>query len=487
MRVTKLISVCLLLIGSPSVFSAPPLPSGLETEKPKLPPGLQTPGLPAGLQPDKPKLPAGTAPPALPGGLTGAAEETQPPEPFGELAGEEPPFMSVTGFWDNRGGIRTQNDPNEDRVSIGETRLHIGLQKEIGAVTANLVSDFLYDSQAPSQDINLNTGQGWIDLREANIAFSPFAFSDIKIGRQILTWGTGDLIFINDLFPKDWQSFFIGRDVEYLKAPSDAVKTSWFTDVVNLDVIFTPQFDADRSITGERVSYYNPTLGDLAGHNAIIDATRPDSPEWQLRLYKTIGVNELALYGYNGFWKSPGGVDPYTGQATYPDLSVIGSSIRRPLLAGIANFEMGYYLSPDAESGNNPYVQNSEVRFLLGYEQELVKNLTLGLQYYVEWMQDYDNYLRTLPAGMPQRDEARHVITQRLTWLTLNQNLTWSLFSFFSPSDMDAYLRPNIHYKITDAWSAELGGNFFIGADNDTFFGQFKKNNNIYAAVRFGF
>lgn len=484
MRLIKPIAGCLLLAAGPAALSAPPLPSGLETEKPELPPGLQTPGLPAGLQSDKPKLPSGIAPPALPGGLTEPAKQ---PEPFGERDEETRPFVSVTGFWDNRGGIRTQNDPYEDRVSIGETRLHVGLQKEIGAVTANLVSDFIYDSQAPSQKINLNTGQGWIDLREANIAFSPFAFSDIKIGRQILTWGTGDLIFINDLFPKDWQAFFIGRDVEYLKAPSDAVKTSWFSDIVNLDVIFTPQFDADRAITGERLSYYNPALGDLAGRNAIIDATRPDSPEWSLRLYKTVGVNELALYGYNGFWKSPAGVDPTTGKATYPDLSVIGSSIRRPLFAGIANFEMGYYLSPDAENGNNPYVQNSEARFLLGYEQELVKNLTLGLQYYVEWLQDYDSYLRTLPTGMPQRDEVRHVITQRLTWLTLNQNLTWSLFSYFSPSDLDAYLRPNIHYKITDAWSAELGGNFFIGADNDTFFGQFKKNNNIYAAIRFGF
>ncbi|MHC4544612.1 MAG: hypothetical protein ACYSYL_08810, partial [Planctomycetota bacterium] len=62
--------------------------------------------------------------------------------------------------------------------------------------------------------------QGDFDLREAYIFTQPLEFMDLKVGRQILTWGTGDLIFINDMFPKDWKSFFIGRDTEYLKAPS---------------------------------------------------------------------------------------------------------------------------------------------------------------------------------------------------------------------------------------------------------------------------
>jgi len=48
------------------------------------------------------------------------------------------------------------------------------------------------------------------------------------------------------------------------------------------------------------------------------------------------------------------------------------------------------------------------------------------------------------------RDEARHVLTLRLTQMLMNQNLMFSLFSFYSPSDNDAYFRPIITYKITD-------------------------------------
>lgn len=471
----------------PAGLNSPDLPGGLSSEKPALPSGLKSPDLPGGLTSGSPNLPAGMDAPGLPAGLSSPAVSNEPePEQEVDFVDDEP-FISINGFWDTRGGVRTQSDPHEDQFSLGETRLQIELQKEIGPVTARLVTDFLYDALAETQNINLETGTGWIDLREANIAFSPFSFVDLKAGRQILTWGTGDLLFINDLFPKDWRSFFVGREVEYLKAPSDSLKASLFSDYANLDVVFTPRFDPDRFINGERVSYFNPALDEIAGQNAIVNVDRPDSAEWALRLYRTLGVNELAVYGYNGYWKSPAGLDPATGKATYPDLSTIGTSLRRPLLQGIANIEVGYYHSPDSDSGSNPLVRNSEMRFLLGYEQEIVKNLSFGLQYYVEWMQDYDHYENNLPQGIPKRDEARHLLTNRLTWLTLNQNLVWSLFTFYSPSDQDVYFRPKVHYKVTDHWSAELGGNFFTGEKKYTFFGQFQNNNNVYAAFRYGF
>ena len=278
---------------SPS--SAPALPAGLATPKtdaPALPAGLNStpPPLPGGLEPSvSPSLPAGLdSAPALPGGIEQVETTEEDQEKSFSLFDQDEPFINVEGFWDIRGGVRTQNDPYEDQFSLGETRLQIGLQKDIGPVSINVATDFLYDPIALNQHVDLETGNGWVDLREANIAFSPFSFMDIKFGRQILTWGTGDLIFINDLFPKDWQAFFIGRDLEYLKAPSDALKSSFFTDYINLDFIYSPWFDADRSITGARVSYYNPMLDSIAGRNAIIESETPDEGEYALRLYKTL-------------------------------------------------------------------------------------------------------------------------------------------------------------------------------------------------------
>ncbi|NIP72640.1 MAG: hypothetical protein GWO16_06210, partial [Gammaproteobacteria bacterium] len=86
-------------------------------------------------------------------------------------------------------------------------------------------------------------------------------------------------------------------------------------------------------------------------------------------------------------------------------------------------------------------MRNSESRLLLGYEQEAARNLTLGLQYYLERLEDHDAYRETLPPGVPPRDELRRLVTVRATWLTVGQNLVWSLFAFYSPTDRDSYVR----------------------------------------------
>jgi hypothetical protein len=147
---------------------------------------------------------------------------------------------------------------------------------------------------------------------------------------------------------------------------------------------------------------------------------------------------------------------------------------------------VGYYDSREDAGGDDPFVPNSEWRFLGGYERELMRNFSGSVQYYVEWMQAYDDYLRTLPGG-PAADEHRHVLTLRLTKQALSQNLVLSLFGYWSPSDRDAYLRPGLKYKASDNWLLTAGGNVFVGDDTHTFFGQFEKNSNLYAGVRYSF
>ena len=132
-------------------------------------------------------------------------------------------------------------------------------------------------------------------------------------------------------------------------------------------------------------------------------------------------------------------------------------------------------------------MRNSELRLLAGYERELATDLTGGFQYYLEKMLDYDAYRAALAAGTPENDEFRHLLTARLTQLLMGQNLKLSLFAYYSPSDKDCYLRPRVHYKASDRLALEAGGNLFGGSDDHTFFGQFDKNTNIYAGMRYTF
>ncbi|MDD4103030.1 MAG: hypothetical protein PHU80_10435 [Kiritimatiellae bacterium] len=476
--VVRCMAGCLSLMVLLSFASGqePALPAGLAP----VAPAASEPALPAGLELPKP------AEPALPMGLGAPADGPQLAPPRERRLPE-----GLSGFWELRGGARLQDDPREKAASIGETRLQLQYDRAGESVALKVAGDFLYDPVLNAHDIDLEDGDGWFDLRQANLLLRPGDFMDLKIGRQINTWGTGDMLFINDLFPKDWNSYFIGRDDEYLKAPSDSAKAALFSDLANLDLIYSPRFDSDRFIDGRRISYWNGGLGRRAGRDTTVDANKPDDTfrddEWAARLYRAVGSYEIAAYGYDGFWKSPAGSDPQSGRAVFPRLQVFGASGRGPFAKGILSLETGWYRSADDLSGDDPFVRNSEVRYLVGYEQELARNLTGGIQYYVEQMLNHDDYQRTLPTGMRTADEYRQVVTLRLTKLLMSQNLQLGVFLYFSPTDHDAYLRPKASYKIDDHWIAEVGGNFFVGKDDHTFFGQFERNNNLYASLRYGF
>ncbi len=397
--------------------------------------------------------------------------------------------LAVEGFVEGAYGYRPQRDiTKKDSFNLLEGRLQVkdayeppvleDWSPELG-LKAELLADG-YDERLIFR------------VREATLLFTPLDMMDVKIGRQVLTWGTGDYIFINDLFPKDYVSFFIGRDDEYLKVPSDAARVSLFLDAVNLDFVLIPFMEPDISVTGKRLSFFDGLGGVVAGEDAGIEFIEPretmGNMELSFRAYRTIGRTELALYLFRGFYKEPRGVlDASARKLFYPRLHVLGMSARGPLLGGIGNLELGYYDSREDRAGSNPMIENPSIKYLLGYTRDLGGDASLGLQYEVEEMLHYAAYRGALAPGAPAREEFRHLLTMRLTKFFLAQTLETGLFAFYSPSDMDAYLRPSVSYKVTDNWKVSAGANIIVGRDEFTDFGAFRRNDNIYARIRYGF
>jgi len=385
-----------------------------------------------------------------------------------------------SGFLEAGIGTRFSSDPLlAEGNTLEEVRARLESEWQPDRYKISLKADIAYDG----------VENDWLaDLRDLSIGFTLGDSTDVAIGRQIQTWGTGDLVFLNDLFPKDFQSFFSGRDDEYLKAPGNAIRLTRYSSSVNVDFVWTPAFEPDNYLTGERYSFFSPQVGRNVAprFKALEPAQTFSNGEFAARLFGTIEGREFALYGYRGFFKQPNALTASL-QATFAPMTAIGASLRQPLGPGLFNAEVSWYDSRDDKAGSNPLIPNDQLRLLAGYEWEAKRNFTVGVQYYLEWTLDHDQLMAKSPFRQFEPEERRQLLTNRLTWRAGMDKYTWALFSFYSPSDRDYYLRPQFTYRHNDQWSLTTGGNLFGGDQAKTFFNQLQDASNAYLRLRYSY
>jgi len=327
-------------------------------------------------------------------------------------------------------------------------------------------------------------------FREAYVDYSHGPL-ELRLGRQIVTWGVGDLIFINDVFPKDWSAFFCGRPLEYLKVGVDAAKLHVATPAFNAELVVIPFFEPDNLPSPKRFFFFDP-FANVSSRLLQEPATTAGNTELALRLYRRVFESDVSLYGYRGYWRQPSFQPDRLPQPTqlrgfYPRLAAYGASAQRNVGAGLLSLEAGYYDSQDDRRGSDPAVPNSQFRLLAGYQRQFGSDFTIGAQYDVEVLKDYAAYKRTLPPGFPLQDRARHLLTVRLTRFLKYQTWKLTFFSFYSPSDQDTLLIPEVWHAFTDQLSLTVGANVFAGRNPTTFLGQFDRNDNLHVILRWEF
>ncbi len=391
--------------------------------------------------------------------------------------------LPVYGFVKYSAGSRAvSSEDTTDELVLNEAvaRLELTKVSDIGAF--NLKTDFIWDEFLDKAEL---------DIREASLTLFPSDWWELKIGRQILSWGTGDLVFANDLFPKDWKSFYFGKDEEYLNAPVTAVKLDLLAGFGDLTAVVVPKFTPDTYVDGERFSYWG--INGLTMDERAVE--KPDlaleNAEYHVRFTKNLiyKVMELALYSYKGFFKQPQQANPEQETGIFHELAVYGFSIRVPSPVAVFDIESSYHDSLDDRDGTDAMVDNSMVKSIAGCTITLIRNLTIAVQYSFEWMQGYEAYKESIQAiGQPAlKKEYQDRMTLRLTNLHKQEQLMLSLFGSYSPAEEDWYLRPDIMYNINAQIQFTLGANLFFGEHDYTSFGQFQENSNVYFRMQYSY
>ncbi|MBI5888358.1 MAG: hypothetical protein HZB82_06585 [Deltaproteobacteria bacterium] len=390
--------------------------------------------------------------------------------------------LALHGFLQGNYSFDTANaNPDKGRLKWSEERGQIRLDGVAEPFHLLIKTDVFYDHIEEKGDGELR--EGYFDLTRETW--------DLRVGRQTMTWGLGDLVFINDIFPKDYEAFFSGRPMEYLKKGVNGVKLGLYPGTVSLELVVIPFFEPNRLPDPNRFRMFDPMPG-LTNRVKKEPSTSLKNTELALRAYRDLAGFEASLYFYRGFSRTPSMLpdnpsSPSKLTIFYPELSVYGLSLQRSALDGVLSLEAGHYDSREDRSGTDPFIPNSQTKFLIGYQRQMLEDFTAGLQYLGDYMHNYSEYKLNLPAGFPKDPELRQVASVRLTYLLLHQNLKLTWFSFYGITDRDYLLNPEIKYNFTDhVWGA-AGANIFGGKKDATQFGSLDKNDNIYVQARYEF
>ncbi|MGB0898160.1 MAG: hypothetical protein ACPGSN_02830 [Psychrobium sp.] len=354
------------------------------------------------------------------------------------------PF-TYSGFVQAKYGRFITSQPSIN-TSAKDLTLRLEAQYDANVFQAQFKADSQYQlltSDWHHQIRELAVNVDFTNINNAAVVNSPLGNLSLKIGRQSLSWGLGEYVFLNDLFAKDWQSFFNGNDISYLKKPNDAIKLSYFFEQSSLDVVYQHKHNVDE--------LYQPLMQNAEPHRSSINA----------RYYFSRQQTDYAFYASDGFANTPQLIN---GKPEYAALQSVGASLVKPLAGGLIKAEFSQYWLNDSLDHSS-----KQQRYLLGFEREIVPRLNLSLQAYLE--RDSENF--TL--------NNRQLITSGLTYNSADNNWTSQITLFHSLNHHDSYARLSTSYRYSD--NLIISGNLNnLTGQNDTFFGQLATIDN--AALR---
>ena len=323
------------------------------------------------------------------------------------------------------------------------------------------------------------------ELREGYADYAAGKW-DLRVGRQIISWGLGDMVFVNDVFPKDNEALFAGRPLEYLKRGVDAVKLGVYPDFASFELVVAPEFRESHIPDANRFHLYDP----MAALTKRV-TEKPARGDVGLRIYRNVGGWDAALYLYRGYQRTPSmRPDSMTAPTTityfYPELSTYGTSLSGRVGEGVLSLEAAYFDSRQDRAGTDFTVPNSQTRLLAAYQLQPWEDFTLNVQYYAEQLHDYDAYRVSLPPGFAVDKRWNHTLGLRATQFFLHQTLRLSVYASRNVSNDDSFINPELRYSFTDRIWGALGANVFGGKPWGPF-GQLARDDNLYLQLRYEF
>lgn len=392
------------------------------------------------------------------------------------LAAEASAAAAVSGFVQEHASLRLASkdecvNVQACRTMVNEQRAQVlGEWQPLESIGISVRADAFNDAAI---------GKTRLLAREAYLDYRASSYLSLRAGRQVITWGVGDYLFVNDIFPKNYDAFFTGKPFDHMKEAVDGVKVNAFAGDTELELVWAwprqdqgpdgQRFIAAAVPAGVPLSSVDRTGGDVA-----------------LRLARKLGRWDAALYAARYRSREAGLFATGTGLLRDSVLTRhAGASATGNIGSGVVLAEMAYSKSDIKQGGVNPFMPGERLKALLGYAREVGPDLSVSVQYHHEAELDYASYRNALaptvaPAGRLQQT-AYVRVHKRLFHQTLGLGI-----QMFASFDGGKYANPFVSYSIADGLNLEAGANLFDGPATSRY-GMMRHDKNAYASLRYSY
>ncbi len=354
------------------------------------------------------------------------------------------------------------------------------------------------------------TGISWV--RECYLDYFS-VYLDMRLGKQIVTWGTADGIRVLDqVNPLDYREFTL-RDWNEIKIPLWMVKLEAAPTVNgSLQFLFIPDFEpnflppagAPYAFKTAETAAQSYTRLERLGYRVVTREQRPaekvGNAKFGIRWRDIIGSFEYSLnylYGWNmnpETYSSVAG-STYIFTKKYSRINLWGGSFSKSFVEGflkgltirgefayLRDVPVSYY----NDRGQLSYTKTDQYKYVIGLDKYLITNWFFSFQLIqlINSQKDYQGHRFLLPSGGPM-DKVSTYLTLKISTDFFHERLKPEIL-FIYGDDNEWRISPKMYYEFNDHLTATTGMHIFVGKESELY-GEFNDVNELYLELRYSF
>ncbi len=402
--------------------------------------------------------------------------------------------MEFSGFYQNWMAVRAAEE-NDIMLIRNRVRLDGNLYGE--TVGGYFSIDIRNDGTSGEYDFETSFREAYVDLFFSNVEF--------RLGKQQVVWGKADGVFINDIVCPLDMSMFLLQDFDNIRMGLPMAKANLYLGNWMLEGLWIPKFEpwqfAEAGSDWEFTLSVPPdTVWDLIPNVIHLnDEELPENSlensEFGLKLSTFLLGADISLLYLDGYadlpviqvdsvtmiidptLEVPTQMDTYLSPIYYRS-PMYGLNFSRPVFTTVIRGELGYFGDRRFSNVNMQTVTSDYFSGMMGLDFTGPLGSSISFQAIHRQIMDYKS-------GMVD-DETEQMATATISGSFLRETVIASVLGLADVNEDAGLGRLDISYAWSDALRISLGG-FLLWGNEDTLFGQFDVNDNIYLKIKYSF